>query len=407
MRIFLSQARAFGRTGKLVHAIPGNIGEPALKSKYVHEIHPVTAYHKSPLQWRKDVAEILDQYNFDLIVPCIEPDLIAMNENRDIFKGRKLAIPSADHWNLFFDKKVTHEVCSDLNINVCKFSQLSDSDTQESLIAKFGLPLVVKPQRSYWRDQLDIKEKVHIIENKAELKTCLKEIGNQSRFLAEAYFAGVGVGVSVLANQGIITQAFQHRRLREGRGGSSSYRISEALDPRLLDACTKLMKHAGFTGVCMFEFRVSRESNDWVLLETNSRFWGSMPLPISLGVDFPNQLLAVFSNREPVSNVQYEIGVRSRNYILDGFNLAKAELNMSTFVPWLGQIADYLMHFPRLIFGVEKNDSFVRDDMMPGVWELIQLPWKMMTKTIASLKKYSKRANSENRSNNKANSPTN
>jgi len=386
MRIFLSLARAFGRTNKLVHVVPGKLSEPALKSKYVYKIHPVTEYHVSSDQWRADVKEILEKYQFDLIVPCVEPDLIAMNECRDLFKEQKLAIPSAECWNIFFDKKLTHEVCSELDIHVCDISQLSNVDTVSSVKEKFGLPLVIKPQRSYWRDQLDVKEKVYIIENINELKSCLAEVDTDGRFIIESYFTGVGVGVSVLANKGKILQAFQHRRLREGRGGSSSYRISEKLDSQLLAACEKLMQKTDYTGVCMFEFRVNRDTGNWVLLETNARFWGSMPLPISLGVDFPNQLLAIYSNKETCPQIDYAVGVKSRNYILDWYNLIKTEINFKSILPWMGQVADYVAHIPRLVLGIEKNDSFVADDMAPGIWELVQLPIGIVKKFITFTK---------------------
>ena len=62
------------------------------------------------------------------------------------------------------------------------------------------------------------------------------------RAIWQSYFAGVGVGVSVLARNGEILHAFQHRRLREGRGGSSSYRVSEQVDSRTLPCVPKNLR---------------------------------------------------------------------------------------------------------------------------------------------------------------------
>ena len=59
----------------------------------------------------------------------------------------------------------------------------------------------------------------------------LVSLTDRSRYLVESYFEGSGVGVSVLAHEGEILQIFQHRRLREGKGGNSSYRISETVNP--------------------------------------------------------------------------------------------------------------------------------------------------------------------------------
>jgi hypothetical protein len=199
----------------------------------------------------------------------------------------------------------------------------------------------------------------------------LGSLDDPGRFLVEGYFEGVGVGVSVLAENGVVLQAFQHRRLRQGRGGSSSYRVSEPIDPRLREACDKICRRTNLTGVCMFEFRVNPSDRSWILLETNARFWGSSPLPISLGVDFPRFLydLLVHQARHPLAT--YPVGIRSRNFILDGFNLFKRPpgLQAGPIGRWVADIGDFLMQPIRWSSGRERSDTFVRDDLAPAFWE--------------------------------------
>ena len=45
-----------------------------------------------------------------------------------------------------------------------------------------------------------------------------------------------------------------------------------------------------YTGLIMVEFRINVETDDWALIETNGRFWGSLPLAVAAGVDFPRYL---------------------------------------------------------------------------------------------------------------------
>lgn len=82
------------------------------------------------------------------------------------------------------------------------------------LTRRAGLPLVIKPRKSYWEDQLDIVGKVWILDTEEEVERLLEGLPDPSRYLVESYFEGFGVGLSVLADRGKILQAFQHRRLR-------------------------------------------------------------------------------------------------------------------------------------------------------------------------------------------------
>ena len=66
---------------------------------------------------------------------------------------------------------------------------------------------------------------------------------------------------------------------------------------------------------------------------------------MSLGLDFPNLLydLMVHGIRAPA--VPYDVGVRSRNFFLDGYNLLK-ELRQARSVnllQWLIDVADFAL----------------------------------------------------------------
>ena len=377
MRIFLAVARSLGRAGKEVHAVPFNWQAPALKSKYVHTVHRLPRFSDSPEAWRDSVLKILRNESFSLILSnCDDRSILAFDRYREDFSEYRVAIPNQAGMQYLFDKQSTRDLCSRLGIDTVPGARLENHDDAQSLIARYGLPLVVKPRRSYWPDKSDRWGKVYIAEHEDELAGILANLGDRTRYLVERYFEGVGVGLSVLAQNGHIQQAFQHRRLREGWGGSSSYRVSEAVDPGLREACEKICKHTELTGVCMFEFRWNDSSKAWVLLETNARFWGSMPLPLSLGVDFPRYLFDMMVNGRVHPPAQYAAGIRSRNIVLDGFNLV-ASLRRSTFGAWLGELASYLAQPVGWLTGRERSDSLVGDDLRPAVSE-----WAVLLKTI-------------------------
>jgi predicted ATP-grasp superfamily ATP-dependent carboligase len=371
MRIFLAVVRSLGRAGKEVHAAPFNWHSPALKSKYISTVHYFPRYSDDPVAWRASVLGVLRTHSFDLVIPCDDPAILPLHTHREELAGYPIAIPNPLAMNLLFDKECTRRLGAELGIPIVAGARVSSGHTAQELAGRFGLPLVIKPRRSYWIDRLDVRGKTSIVESEAELQTLLSALPEPSRYLVEAYFEGVGVGVSVLAQNGKVLHAFQHRRLREGRGGSSSYRVSESVNEELYDACEKICNHTNLTGVCMFEFRWNPENQKWILLETNARFWGSLPLPLSLGVDFPRFLYDLLVHQTQHPPVQYAVGVRSRNLVLDGFNLfvSIGRLSWGEIGTWIADFGDFLTQPLRWLSGRERSDSFVRDDLRPALWE--------------------------------------
>jgi len=375
MRIFLAVVRSLGRAGKEVHAAPFNWHSPALRSKYISKVHHFPRYSDDPTAWLASVLDVLRAHSFHLVVPCCDRAILPLHIHRQEFAEHRIAIPNPMEMSLLFDKECTRQLCADLGIPVVAGARVSSDNTARELAGRFGLPLVLKPRKSYWIDRLDSSDKVSIVESEPELQKLLSALQEPSRYLVEAYFEGVGVGVSILAQNGKILHAFQHRRLREGRGGSSSYRVSEPVNEELHRACEKICEHTNLTGVCMFEFRWNPRTHNWVLLETNARFWGSSPLPVSLGVDFPRYLYDLLVHQVQHPPERYPVGIRGRNLVLDGFNLFSGVLNLrrGEIGNWIVEFAGFLAQPILWVSGLERSDSFVRDDLRPALWECATL----------------------------------
>jgi biotin carboxylase len=88
----------------------------------------------------------------------------------------------------------------------------------------------------------------------------------------------------------------------------------------LLDHATRLLGALGWTGLAMVEFRVGEAGP--VLMEVNGRIWGSLPLAVKSGADFPLGLAALYLgprlNRAANGTAATPaVGVRSRNLGLE------------------------------------------------------------------------------------------
>ncbi len=375
-RAFLAIVRSLGRRGVAVHVVPFNKGAPALKSRYVAKIHHLSLDNRSDA-WIDDLKQLVSKYKFDLLIPCCDRSILRLNAHRNDLKGVKMALPHKAVLEGLFDKLKTRQLAEKTATPIAKGRLLSPKDTKSGLIEEFNLPFLIKARRSYQLKNLEDRGQVHIIRTDSQLDELLATIINRDEFLVEEHFAGTGAGISVLARKGRVLCAFAHRRLMEpDSGGGSSLRTSEKLDPDRLDACKKIAALTKLDGVAMFEFRVDGPSGKWVLIEVNARFWGSLPLPVALGVDFPFYLFQqiVLGTRTP--QVAYRIGANARNLAINVYDvlLKDTGTGMSSFKQMLADLFDLASH-PFLLFsGREISDTFQRDDLRPAFFELIYIP---------------------------------
>ena len=287
LRAFLAIARSLGRRGVEVHAAPSDFSSPALKSRYIAAAHRLPPYPLDPKAWEKALAALIAQQGFLKVVPTSDSGLFMLRHHAAALGRERIGIANDEALEIFSDKANTRGLASAHGVAVANGMLLGAGDTAEAVAASLGLPLVLKPRASYALGDIKTKRTALVVRDPDALEAELRS-GAWDGCVAESFFPGVGVGVSVLASDGRLLLAYQHRRLRESsETGASTRRVSERVDPALLAAVEPLAAAARLDGVAMFEFRVDRRSGRHVLLEVNPRFWGSLPLAVAAGADFP------------------------------------------------------------------------------------------------------------------------
>jgi protein-tyrosine-phosphatase/predicted ATP-grasp superfamily ATP-dependent carboligase len=369
-RSFLATVRSLGREGAEVHVAPSDFLSPSLKSRYIVRIHRLPYYLDDGAEWLIAVKDLLCREAFDVVIPCDEQTLLPFSRFREILTPlAHLAIPDRRAVDVLFDKHETRELARAARVSVAPGRLLTSADTPDSLIAEFGLPIVMKPRRSYGLGTLYARGKVLIAADAASLGKAMRGM-EEGQWLAEGYVPGHGLGVSVLANQGRVLQAFQHGRVREDASGAY-YRVSTPLSPELVAACGSIVSALSYTGVAMFEFRRDDVSGRWVLLEINARPWGSMPLPLALGVNFVARWVRLLVDGVETPAVAYRIGIYGRNLVADLLTLrVEASRLRAQPVAFLRFIVQTLGEFGRVFIGREHHDALVCDDPGPGLVEI-------------------------------------
>ncbi len=379
---FLAIVRSLGRKGLEVHAAPFDWHAPALKSRFVAATHHLPRIEPDTCAWFEAVQALDATYAYDLIIPCSERSLLPLWQSRSAFAEGVLAYPGDAAMTRLFDKLETRAVAEACHVSVARGRALSETDTGASLVADLGTPLYIKSRQSYTLENLSDRGSVTAVESAQAADAILADITNRDHFLVESGFPasghGTGLGISVLARNGEILVAFQHRRLREKPGGgASSMRISEPLDPEMFAACKKIALATKLNGVAMFEFRQEKATGDWVLLEVNARFWGSVALAIAAGIDFPAKLYDMMVTGEVDVPDTYQHGARSSNSLQSILHLL-GDPEISAFSkPFLvlGEIARRGWSW---LCRKEDVDELATDDMVPGLAAHVTAPKRLL-----------------------------
>jgi predicted ATP-grasp superfamily ATP-dependent carboligase len=164
---------------------------------------------------------------------------------------------------------------------------------------------------------------------------------------------------------------FQHRRIRSTNyfGGASAHREAVEID-ELTNLGERILSHLEWTGPAMVEFRRDERDGEYKLMEINPRFWGSLPLGIAAGIDFPKIYYDLSRGRSNNSYQSYRKGTRA------SYLRAEIECLQSLL---FDEYPDYV-HKPSLLRTVREQlltipgsnlDLAQFDDVSPLVWDYI------------------------------------
>ena len=321
---FLAVVRSLGRLGLEVHAAASNTASPAFSSRYIRMVHPLPCDTTDPVSWKHHLDRVIAEHGVTMLVPTSDSSLVKLYEEKERLGSARVVAPNSDAFTAFTDKLATRALAQKCAVPVTRCESLDDCSSPATLVERLGFPMVLKPRASYVLGDVVQKRSASVIRTEAELLDALGGPAAKDSFM-EAYFDGVGVGVSIIADRGEVLYAYQHRRLASrSETGPSTSRISEAVDPDLLKHVRALAEATVLTGVAMFEFRVDRRTGDHVLLEVNPRFWGSLPLAVSAGADFPAMLFQLLTTGRIEPAGAYVTGKIKRDLTGEYYRIVRA-----------------------------------------------------------------------------------
>lgn len=285
---------------------------PSFFSKYCKERFIHTSPKKNETKYLKEMLQKVKETNYDVLFPLGTPEMQVISKHRDKFKPY-VKIPLVDYDTLerANDKAETIKIAMENDIPCPKTYFIEDFSELREIKNTLEYPVVIKPRKSTGSKGLCY------VGSKDEFLSCYERVARNYRNpLIQEYIpqGGDTYGLEALFNKNFEPRAlFVHKRLREYpvTGGPSTLR--ESVDnPEIKKLGVKLLKAFNWYGLAMVEFKMDPRDNKPKLMEINPRFWGSLPLAIASGVDFPFLLYKMAMNGDIRPVLDYKVGMKCR-----------------------------------------------------------------------------------------------
>ncbi len=376
-RTILGAIRSLGRGGIQVHLAWNDPDCVSLRSRYVRKAHALPPYHETDHAWKSALCDLMRRERFDLVLPCTDIDTLACQRHLgELEQWGRVYAPNDEAAQVLFDKIKTNDLARSVGVHTPRELVVTGEEDLPRVLAEFDFPVVLKPRRTFDPARSGPAPRVQKAYSEPDLRGLLPAMLEGGPVAVQENFIGHGAGVELLLDAGKPLLAFQHARIHEPlEGGQSSYRKSVALAPELLTAALALLRPVKYTGVAMVEFKVNPARGTWVFIEVNARFWGSLPLSVAAGADFPLALFQFLVEGRRDFRQDYPQGITCRNLSLDlEWQLAnlRADHGDPTLLtrPLARVLGDAFLDVVTLR---GRSDTWALDDPVPGVAEVLQL----------------------------------
>jgi predicted ATP-grasp superfamily ATP-dependent carboligase len=379
--------RSLGRRGFDVIAADSEGRSPGFYSRYASDRLRYPPPRTDPEGAVGTLLHVAHERRVDLVVPVTEEMVLLLSEARDRFTGiSALALPDRDAYARTRDKLATLDLAREIGVPAPRTELVTTLREALATAGSLGWPVVVKPRSaSISRDGGPVElYEVSYAEDAQELGEQMGRLEGRSEVLLQEYYPGEGHGVELILERGRPLAAFQHRRLREVpvTGGASSFRESVPLDPVLYDYAVRLLDALDWTGLAMVEFKLGEQGPR--LMEINGRIWGSLPLAVKSGMDFPGRMVDLYLGSSSVRNgspdMDYLLGVRSHNLDLEVIWIGSALRGRRRRLVSTPGRRDALAAALSLVNPRGGFDVLSRDDPRPGLVELARIARKVRRK---------------------------
>lgn len=323
----LAAVRSLGEKG--IKVICGSSSKTAMSlySKFCYKKFFYISPKKDKYRFLADLKKLAKSIDEEILVYCFSDEtFLPVSEHRKFFPSNlKIIAPAQDNIEIAFSKEKTLRLAQELGIEIPETFFLKSAEEINELKNKLEFPIIIKPRHScFWHFEKGFFGGVSLASSYEDLLFLYDKITKKMKEgpLVQKFIPGEEFGVFYLMNHGDVLASFAHKRIRSISpiGGASAVRESIEMPEDMEYSALRLLKRLDWHGAAMVEFKREVKSGQPVLMEINGRFWGSLPLAVFSGVDFPF-LYFQLANGQIKKNEIYRKGIVARHFLADTKNL--------------------------------------------------------------------------------------
>ena len=239
-----------------------------------------------------------------VLFPCLDEWVFAVARNaNELSEYFILPFSNLQTVERILDKSLLYRKCEQLHIPIPRTFYIGEQ-TPEQIASEISFPCIVKPalQREFTNE---FGEKVLRAETREDFLSLCKRAEHHPLLAQEIIGAGLDSFYSLCSYVGCDGQAkgvFVGRKLEQYPPdfGTACLVDSRRVD-EIVQRGVEILREFGYHGISEVEFIYDKPSDDFKLLDINTRVWKWIGLPIRAGIDLPWLAYAdaVFGNVEP------------------------------------------------------------------------------------------------------------
>lgn len=238
------------------------------------------------------LLSIIEKHNVDLVIPGIVQDVTKMSMERQLLQesSARFVLNTPALVAMSNDKWLTHLKLCGLGLPAIKSYV---DGTFESIASDIGLPMLMKPRRSYASkgiQQITTRDDFEHWKNKMGDNFMVQQLigSNEEEYTAAAFGFG----------DGTCSEKIIFRRVLSGEGSTAKATVVD--DPGISEQIDTLVKFFQAEGPTNFQFR--RHQGTMYLLEINPRMSSSTSIRTAFGYNEARMCLEYYlQNKRPVA----------------------------------------------------------------------------------------------------------
>jgi len=365
--IGLCVMRELGRHGVPVFGIGKTERSIGAASRYC------TQFHVRGIGPLKDwLPALVEKTGAAALMAISEGDLIQLSDMPEQIGPCRVLTPRRAALDLVLDKERTLALAREWGIETPV--NYTGTPDRWPVVLKWADPMQVQPKL----EAAGISFlKAEIVHSAAQLEKSLARYASLGiKPLVQSYASGRGLGRMFYRHKGETTLFFQHERLHEWppEGGVSTLcqSLPASLHQQRKARSEAFLNKIGWEGPAMIEYRYDPVTKQFVLMEINGRFWGSLPLASAAGAEFGWEHYRRHILGETKDAPAWKAGIRARFMIPETRRLIKLFAARSAHVDpharlrrwqslwrWLLGFLDPKMHY--YVFATDDPGPFFRD----------------------------------------------